>query len=210
MMLLKLSQTSFLSFFLFSAVFSHTVNAMYNDTDDNHSKQPTVSRVTAAHDPAIEQLVDTVANTPIQNFSKLMETFSSDKERTIQRLRRAYSTFQPNNYPEEPQGDLKTKATQFENFVKALNLRFSLGDGTAKVEYEEMYRHVQRIICEEHAGQNREHYVFHLLNFSLLSPKSRRAIAESYRKGKSPFEVSPIQAEIYAFNLDLPLTPAVF
>lgn len=64
-----------------------------------------------------------------------MEVYSSsDKEQTIELLRQAYPSFQPNDYPEYPDGNLETKATQFEDYVKGLNLRFALADIEA-VEY---------------------------------------------------------------------------
>ncbi|MBL0941416.1 MAG: hypothetical protein IBJ00_01610 [Alphaproteobacteria bacterium] len=156
----------------------------------------------------IESIADTINNTPITEFSNLVSKWERNTKKSISQLRKVYSHFE--EYQEFIAKDnLEVAGNRFENCVKTLNLLYALGDKKVEKDYTNFYKLIQTILCGERVNE-REDYIVHLKNFSLLVPDVRREISRNYQEGKAPFKRDPEQAALYAIDLDLPLTPKVF
>lgn len=155
----------------------------------------------------IDSIADTIINTPITEFSNLVSRWGRNTKKSVSLLRKVYPCFE--EYPEFiGKDELEVVGNRFENCVKTLNLLYALGDQKVAKDYTNFYKLIQTILCGERVNE-REDYIIHLKNFSLLVPDVRREISRNYQEGKAPFNKDPEQAALYDKDLNLPLTPKI-
>lgn len=159
--------------------------------------------------PEEERAIQSIENTPLNSLGALtkeLQYFNS-----IADLRVTLGFFS-SNY--DQQEDLKAKHTDFENYIKNLNILFMLGDKTSLSIFTKVYCDVQKKYHEAMVQEDmdtliipdKKLYKFYFKNFSLMSTSIRNLLSEKYRDGIYPFKQNTSKHIKYSSNLGLQLT----